>query len=197
MILYLIKSLMPSVGVVRGLQRELKSGLTLTHQMIVVLRSSFPAAFHQLGEPATPVNVSLARCSASMTCSTALIKARCVSAWGKLPRWRAVFGVELFTKESERARGADQLLTVGSRPVELADLHQRRYEPEGTDREAALVLTTDPVVGRGRSVAIDERTITQLVGDSKDGFANPFVVGRKKSPAAEATRVRRLVRSTR
>ena len=130
------------------------------------------------------------RSSARITCMTALISARCVNACGKLPRWRPVMRVDLLGVEAERAGVAEQPLAQRPGAVELADLAQRRDQPERADQERAL-LALQAVVGLLGAVAQDEAVLGQLVGDRDHGGADPLVVGRQEAHQRQQQQRRR------
>ena len=128
-----------------------------------------------------------------ITCSTALISARCVNACGKLPRWRPVTG----SNSSAYSPSGEATLSsrsIRSRALLLADDRQRRDEPERADQERAL-LARQAVVGLLGAVAQHEAVLGQLVGDRQHGRAQALVVGpagsRRSRPAASRRRARR------
>ena len=88
--------------------------------------------------------------------------------------------VDLFRVELQRARVRKQLLAQLPRPVELADLAQRRDEPERADRERAL-LPLKPVVGLLGAVAKHHSVDRQLVGDREHRGSHARVLGRKEA----------------
>src|SRR5271170_5642753 len=90
-------------------------------------------------------------------------------------------GINLFAKKSKSAGGTDQLFTVRAGALQLADLDQRRDEPERTHREGSFVLAPHTVISRLRAIAVHERTVAQLVGDREDRLSNALVLGGKKS----------------
>ena len=55
-------------------------------------------------------------------------------------------------------------------PVDLADLHQRRHQPERADGEGAL-LAGEPVVGLLDAVTQHQPVLGELVGDGQHGRA--------------------------
>ena len=72
--------------------------------------------------------------SARITCRTALISARWVNACGKLPRWRPVTGsISSAYSPSGLAYPSSRSHSERAR-VELADLAQRRDQPERADQ---------------------------------------------------------------
>ena len=125
----------------------------------------------------TAVRPPSSRCSSAITCETALISARWVKAWGKLPRWRP-----LARRRAPRRRGrASRRPPAAARRAPraraaLADLRERRDQPEGADQEGAL-LAAEAVVGLLDLVAEDEAVLGQVVGDRLDRGAHALVVG--------------------
>ena len=108
---------------------------------------------------------------------TALINARWVNACGKLPRCRPLLGVDLLRVQLQRAGVGQQLLAQLVRPLDLADLDQRRYQPERADRERAL-FAVQAVVGLLDSVAQHQAVLGQLVRDREHGCPHPLVLRR-------------------
>src|SRR5665213_1693603 len=100
---------------------------------------------------------------------------------GEVPEVTSGLGVKLFSKKSERARGTNQLLTLRSRSIKLADFYERRHEPKRTDRKGPLRFAIDAVVGCLRSVSIHDRTVTQIFGDRHDRGTDALILWRKKS----------------
>ena len=123
---------------------------------------------------------------------TALINARWVNACGKLPRCRPVAASISSAYSGQRAGEREQLLAQSSCSGELADLDQRRDEPERADRERAL-LAREPVVGLPHAVAQHEPVLGQLVGDREHGGADPRVV-RRQEPHQRHHQQRRIER---
>ncbi|GAB3853439.1 hypothetical protein ACFPIJ_62100 [Dactylosporangium cerinum] len=62
----------------------------------------------------------------------------------------------------------------------LADLHQRRYQPERAHRERAL-LACEAVVGGLGAVPQHEVVDGEVVGDGQHGSPDPPVVRRKEA----------------
>ena len=92
--------------------------------------------------------------------------------------------LDLLGVEQQRAGVREQLLAQRPGPVQLADLGERRDEPERADRERAL-LTRQPVVGLLHAVAQHQAVDRQLVGDRQDGCPHAFVGGRQESHERE------------
>src|SRR5919204_910259 len=88
--------------------------------------------------------------------------------------------VDLLGVELQRARVGKELLTQLASAVQLADLDQRRHEPEGADRERPL-LTMQAVVGLFRSVAQHHAVDCQLVSDREHGRANAWILRREEA----------------
>ena len=82
--------------------------------------------------------------------------------------------LDLLGVEQQRAGVGEQLLAQRPGPVQLADLGERRDEPERADRERAL-LTRQPVVGLLHAVAQHQAVDRQLVGDRQDGRPHALV----------------------
>ena len=134
--------------------------------------------------------------SASITCITALIRARWVNACGKLPRCRPLTRVDLLGVEQQRAGVGEQLLAQPAGACELADLDQRRHQPERADRERAL-LAREAVVGLLDPVAQHEALLGELVGDGQHGVADALVVGREEAHQRHQQHARRRARRSR
>ena len=88
----------------------------------------------------------------------------------------AAGGVELLGVEVERAGGLEQPLAELAGALALADLRERRDQPEGADQEGAL-LAAEAVVGLFDLVAEDEPVLGQVLGDRLDRRPHPRVVG--------------------
>ena len=88
--------------------------------------------------------------------------------------------VELLGEQAERAGVRQQPLAQRPGSPELADLDQRRDEPERADQEASL-LAGEAVVGLLDAVAEHEPVLGQLVGDRQHRVADPRVVGRQEA----------------
>ncbi len=86
-------------------------------------------------------------------------------------------GVDLFRVELEWAGVAEKAFAQMLGAGEFADLDERRYQPEGTDRERSF-FTFEAVVGGVDHVAQDEAVDGQFVGDRQHGGSNPRIVGR-------------------
>ncbi len=88
--------------------------------------------------------------------------------------------LQLLGVEVEPAGGLQQPLAQGPCPLLLADLRERRDEPEGADQEGAL-LAAQAVVGLLDHVAEDEPVAGQVLGDRLDRVANARVVGTQEA----------------
>ena len=144
----------------------------------------------------TAVTPPSSRCSSAITWETALISARWVKAWGKLPRWRPRVGLQLLGEEVEPAGRLEQPLAELAGPPALADLRERRDQPEGADQEGAL-LAVQAVVGLVDLVAEDEAVLGQVVGDRVDGRPHPRVVGGQEAQQRDQQQSRRRARRCR
>ena len=122
---------------------------------------------------------SQACCWACTTCVTALISARCVNACGSCPG-AGPRRLELLGVEPERRGVGEQALAHVLRLALLADLRQRRHQPERADQEGPL-LAVQSVVGLLRSVAQHQAVLGQLVADRPHGRAHAFVLGREEA----------------
>ena len=111
---------------------------------------------------------------------TALIERQVGERLREVAEVAAAAGVELLGVEAERAGEREQLLAQRPGPAVLADLDQRRHEPERADRERAL-LAGEPVVGLLHAVAQHEAVDGELVGDGEHGGAHARVVGREEA----------------
>ena len=98
---------------------------------------------------------------------------------GEVPPVAAGARVDLFGVEAERARVGQHPLAQLACSIELADLHQRRDQPERTDRERAL-LALETVVGLLGAIAQHQPVVGELVGDREHGGHDPRVVGRQE-----------------
>ncbi len=104
--------------------------------------------------------------SARMTCTTALISARWVNACGKLPRCRPVRGsISSAYRCSGLANDSSRSHRCLAR-LDLADLDQRRHQPERADGEGAL-LAGQAVVGLLDAIPQHQPLLGQLVGDGQ------------------------------
>ena len=101
--------------------------------------------------------------------------------------------VDLLGVELQRAGVGQQLLAQLAGAVELADLAQRRDQPERADGERAL-LPAHPIVRLFGAVAQHHAVDGQLVGDCEHRGADARVVGRKEANQRdqEHRRVQRL-----
>src|SRR5689334_18133327 len=99
---------------------------------------------------------------------------------GEVAQMAAALRLELLGVEVEPAGGGEQALAERPRPRALADLRERRDEPEGADQEAAL-LAAEAVVGLLDLVAEDEPVLGQLGGDRLDRGAHARVIGRQEA----------------
>ena len=88
--------------------------------------------------------------------------------------------VDLLGVEAERARVREQLLAEVVRARELADLDERRDEPERADRERSLGAA-QAVVGLGRPVAEHEPVDRELVRDREHRGPDARVVRRQEA----------------
>ena len=88
--------------------------------------------------------------------------------------------IDLLGVEAERAGVAEEALAELAAALDLADLAQRRDEPERADEERALVAD-EAVIGLLGAVAQDEAAFGELVGDRDHGAADALVVGRQKA----------------
>ena len=92
----------------------------------------------------------------------------------------AVARIDLLRIEPQRAGVGQELLQQVVRAVGLADLRQRRDQPERTDRERAL-LAAQPVVRLVDAVPKDQAVGGQLVGDRQDRVPDARIVRREES----------------
>ena len=109
----------------------------------------------------------------------------------------AAYRVDLLRVQPQRAGEREQLLAKRPGARELADLDQRRDEPERADRERPL-LAAEAVVGLVDAVAQDQAVLGELVGDRQHGLAHPLVASRagsRTAGSAAATRPGRPSRS--
>ncbi len=112
--------------------------------------------------------------------------ARCENACGKLPRCRPVSASNSSAYRPSGEAIRSSLLHQVARLLQLAHDRQRRDEPERADEEGAL-LAREAVVGLVGAVAEHEAVLGQLLGDRRDGRAQPLVVaaaGSRRSPRA-------------
>ena len=144
-------------------------------------RTRPPAARHPTDAAAGgPKYTQPADSSCEITCMTALISARWVNACGKLPRWRPVCASSSSAYRPSGEACASSRSHSSRARVGLADLGQRRDEPERADQERAL-LAAQPVVGLVDPVAEDEPVLLRARdGDRQHGRADSLVVGRKE-----------------
>src|ERR1700728_1650518 len=88
--------------------------------------------------------------------------------------------IELLSVEVERRGVRQQLLAELAGALFLADLRERRNEPERADQERAL-LAVQAVVGLLGAVAEDQPMVVQLLGHREDRGAYARVVGREET----------------
>ena len=88
--------------------------------------------------------------------------------------------VDLLGVQPERAGERQQLLAQLPGPLLLADLDERRHQPERADGERAF-LARQPVVGLLDAVAQHQPVDGELVGDRQHRGADPRVVGRQEA----------------
>ena len=88
-------------------------------------------------------------------------------------------GVDLLRVEAQRARRGEEPFAEATSPRQLADLDQRRDEPERADRERAL-LAAQPVIGLVGAVAQDEPMVGKLVGDGQHRSLHALVARRQE-----------------
>ena len=144
----------------------------------------------------TAVMPPSSRCSSAITWETALISARWVNACGKLPRWRPLGVSSSSAKRSSEPADSSSRSQSSRARVGLADLRERRDQPEGADQEGPL-LAAEAVVGLLDPVAEDEAVLGQLVGDRLDRRAHARVVGGQEADAAGSAASRRRGRRCR
>jgi hypothetical protein len=87
--------------------------------------------------------------------------------------------VDLLGVQQQRAGQRQQLLAQRAGACHLADLGERRDQPEGADRERAL-LTAEPVLGFRDAVAQYQFVLGELVRDRQHRRAHPRIVGRQE-----------------
>src|SRR5262249_1851527 len=87
--------------------------------------------------------------------------------------------VDLLGVELQRAGVREQLLTELTRSRYLADLHQRRDQPEGADGECPL-FAAKAVVSLLDAVAEHQAVLGELVGDGHHGGSDPLVLWRQE-----------------
>jgi hypothetical protein len=88
--------------------------------------------------------------------------------------------VELLGVQAEGTGGGKEPLAQPARPSQVADLRQRRHQPEGATHERAFGAD-QPVVDLVGVIAPQQAVDRQLVGDGMHGCHDPWVV-RGKEP---------------
>ena len=128
----------------------------------------------------TAVGPPSSRSSSAITWETALIRARWVKAWGKLPRWRPDSASSSSAKRSSHP-AASRRRSHSSR----ARWHSPISESAETSQKEQIrnvpSLPSQAVVGLFDLVAEDEAVLGQFGGDRVDGGANAGVVGRQEA----------------
>ena len=98
--------------------------------------------------------------------------------------------IDLLRVQPEGAGEREQFLAQLMGSIELADLDQRRHQPERADRECTL-LALQAVVGLLGPVAQDQAIDRELVGDREDRRPDARVVGgqeaHERSRSSEAS----------
>ncbi len=162
----------------------------------MLLRSSLPAAFHQLGEPACPIRLG-----------GALIRFDHVQDGVDERQVRERLGevAEVTSRSSGRALRRRARARSPRRSTSRSSSRARSSSPISTSAETSqneqtvkrpLALAVDAVVGLLGAVAVDEGSVGQVVGDREHRRADPLVVRSARSRAwAAAAATRRARRS--
>src|SRR6266498_4157760 len=88
--------------------------------------------------------------------------------------------LDLFREQQQRAGGRQRLLAQVARPLELADLHERRDEPKRAYREGSL-CSPHTVVGLLGAITQYQSAVCQFVGDREHRATDPLVLGREEA----------------
>ena len=111
-----------------------------------------------------------------MTCTTGVDQRQVGERLREVAQVPSGARLDLLGVQMQRAGERQQPLAQVLGPVDLADLDQRRHQPERADGEGAL-LAGQPVVGLLDAVAQHQPVLGELVGDGQHRRAHPRVVG--------------------
>jgi hypothetical protein len=105
----------------------------------------------------------------------------------EVPEMQTAVRIDLLGIQKQRAGIGKELCAQRAGAAELADLRQRRDQPERADRKRAL-LAAEAVVGLLDAIGENQFILGQLVGDRQYGGSDALVFGRQEPQQSDQQR---------